>query len=635
MEGCPVAELYNWRTWWRTIRASAVKGFIPCAEVVRKGDDIRIQMPKGMWMCMTVMVMVVMADRLISRHGCGTIGPVMEEMYYDTAQPETSANPQNLWCWMEEHPSSTVFLVLGLPLSPRVTIIWLLLSKPVAYEALRMYFGTGMWWPVFLTPHALASWAVSSWMYLHILLMPLFVTVGLSRQIEEFRSWRDTYFTIIRSYEESHTVRFEDHFKAMCKVAWCGRWFSTGVLLFFADVFSHLISYGGNTPVVELILIVHFAAMGVEAVNSIIFLVMFDHHTAATIPHHHAPRTLHTGTGSSAYIITRLLGHGSFGKVYHALAGSREVAIKRIFCADITSINKAMNEVRSLMVLHHPNVVEYLNLYVEEAEKVESTPTPTPSSGAPSGSGWIFNGSVYLSEGATEPMTSSSSMPHTLPTTQDPDEVSVTEVAAVPAKPGFGDRVGSMGGYVCLVMEFCAHGDLETYAKGFKRPFKPGLLENWTRQIAHALSHLHERGIVHRDLKPRNILVGRDGIMKVADFGLARSNDESMHSEVGTLQFAAPELFDGGKSYTEAIDLFSFGCMLYSLVCRLPKAGSMGLKIKLKDASMTTDALNTELLDKGLHPTLANITATLLSEDPTLRPSAAVIYDRLKHHRAR
>src|ERR1700722_12245264 len=82
-----------------------------------------------------------------------------------------------------------------------------------------------------------------------------------------------------------------------------------------------------------------------------------------------------------------------------------------------------------------------------------------------------------------------------------------------------------------------------------------------------ALGQAHERGIVHRDVKPGNILVATGGEVKVVDFGVAKSLDETtdltvLGSFIGTATYASPEQFMGGRIGPES-DLYSLGCVLY------------------------------------------------------------------------
>ena len=87
------------------------------------------------------------------------------------------------------------------------------------------------------------------------------------------------------------------------------------------------------------------------------------------------------------------------------------------------------------------------------------------------------------------------------------------------------------------------------------------------KQVARALAYAHEEGVVHRDLKPENVLVTKDGIAKVGDWGLSqRTEDESGLTKtgliVGTPDYLAPERIDRAKT-TPASDLYALGCMLF------------------------------------------------------------------------
>jgi len=91
----------------------------------------------------------------------------------------------------------------------------------------------------------------------------------------------------------------------------------------------------------------------------------------------------------------------------------------------------------------------------------------------------------------------------------------------------------------------------------------------FARQIGSALEYCHKNSVVHRDLKIENILISQTGNIKIIDFGLSNLYDPSNHlgTFCGSLYFAAPELLNA-KVYTgPEVDVWSFGVVLYVLVC--------------------------------------------------------------------
>jgi len=123
-----------------------------------------------------------------------------------------------------------------------------------------------------------------------------------------------------------------------------------------------------------------------------------------------------------------------------------------------------------------------------------------------------------------------------------------------------------------LVMEFVDGAPIAA-------PGTPRKLLDFAVQIADGLAAAHAAGIVHRDLKPGNILVTRDGRVKILDFGLAKTAPESTPardatltiaitdpgSTVGTIAYMSPEQARGEPNLTSQSDQFSFGLVLYEL----------------------------------------------------------------------
>lgn len=130
---------------------------------------------------------------------------------------------------------------------------------------------------------------------------------------------------------------------------------------------------------------------------------------------------------------------------------------------------------------------------------------------------------------------------------------------------------------VYLVFEYMEHdlaGLLD--AEGFKKQFRIDHLKCYMKQLLEGLLFLHRSNILHRDIKSANLLINNQGMLKLADFGLARpierrdaqiKNEKSMSSgskytnNVITLWYRPPELLLGAKHYGTAIDIWSAGCV--------------------------------------------------------------------------
>ncbi len=127
-----------------------------------------------------------------------------------------------------------------------------------------------------------------------------------------------------------------------------------------------------------------------------------------------------------------------------------------------------------------------------------------------------------------------------------------------------------------LVTEFMQGGELYFHLKR-NSYFKEKAVKFYTSQILLAIEYLHNNGYIYRDLKPENILIDKDGNVKLTDFGLSKMvlNDKSTTDTIcGTPEYLAPEIFRQ-QSYTKCVDWFSFGILLYEMIC-----GNFPFKLK-------------------------------------------------------
>ena len=125
-------------------------------------------------------------------------------------------------------------------------------------------------------------------------------------------------------------------------------------------------------------------------------------------------------------------------------------------------------------------------------------------------------------------------------------------------------------GRLYLVFEFLDK-DLKKYMESCSGLLSPALVKSYLFQCCRGLSYCHSRGVMHRDLKPQNLLVTRDGILKIADFGLARAYCPPIRPlthEVVTLWYRPPEILMGAQCYAPPMDVWAIGTIFVEMVTK-------------------------------------------------------------------
>ena len=199
--------------------------------------------------------------------------------------------------------------------------------------------------------------------------------------------------------------------------------------------------------------------------------------------------------------------------------------------------------------------------------------------------------------------------------------------------------VGREGDTYYIVMELVDGPSLgEMIASDGKLP-EPVAID-YAAQICNGLAYAHRQGLLHRDIKPANILITKDDVVKLSDFGIARAMSQQTMAMtrpgliMGSVYYLSPEQAQGLELH-ETSDLYSVGVVLYQMLTgNLPYTGDSPVTVALKHVSDPVPVIDPE--STGVSPALASIVNKLLQKQPDRRfQSASEVASALREARER
>uniref|UniRef100_A0AAQ5YKH3 non-specific serine/threonine protein kinase n=1 Tax=Amphiprion ocellaris TaxID=80972 RepID=A0AAQ5YKH3_AMPOC len=274
---------------------------------------------------------------------------------------------------------------------------------------------------------------------------------------------------------------------------------------------------------------------------------------------------------SSDFDSRKCLAKGGFGHVFAA----REKLVDKYYAVKIVRYKeKALREVTALGEISHDNIVRYYNCWIDDSEPEWDNATDTYSSS----------------------QSSSDSSPK----------------------------------YLYIKMELC---DTKTLKDWINKKNEESLQETKRRaeslhlaqQIVSGVECIHSKKIIHRDLKPANIMFGKDGKVKIGDFGLAtaETDDDNVKlmdrtDRAGTRSYMAPEQVRY-KGYGRKVDIFALGLIYFELLWKLSSGHERGKVLINARNRMLPEEFSPKF------PQENQIILSMLSEKPENRPEASVL----------
>ncbi|WP_333770877.1 Stk1 family PASTA domain-containing Ser/Thr kinase [Streptomyces sp. IBSBF 2435] len=183
---------------------------------------------------------------------------------------------------------------------------------------------------------------------------------------------------------------------------------------------------------------------------------------------------------------------------------------------------------------------------------------------------------------------------------------------------------GTDGTYVYLAMEYVAGCTLRDVLRE-RGALSPRTALDILEPVLAALGAAHRAGLVHRDMKPENVLIGDDGRVKVADFGLVRTVDTQTSVSgalLGTVSYLAPEQIGHG-TVDQRTDVYACGVMLYEMLTGAkPYSGDTPMQVIMQ--RLNEDVPPPSAAVPGVAPGLDALVARTTSREPAGRPADAV-----------
>ncbi|KAK6857148.1 Serine/threonine-protein kinase nak1 [Apiospora arundinis] len=282
-----------------------------------------------------------------------------------------------------------------------------------------------------------------------------------------------------------------------------------------------------------------------------------------------------TGRPAPPYLLTELIGKGSYGRVYKATNRQKGGAVVAIKMVDIEAgdsenpgaadtLGDIQKEISTLKLLRDVGAAN-VNLVIDAFMVAQSM--------------WIVTD--YCAGGSVA-------------TLMKPFQASFTYAAVTAGKSG------------------------------------PRLEEKWIipilREVAEAVRWIHAHGVIHRDIKCANIFVTQEGGVQLGDFGVAamvQTKFDKRRTVIGTLHWMAPELFDSVVSYGPAVDIWAFGAVAYEMASGLPPNAMESHQARV-DPSQFGEFLNGHLprLEGSQYSDgLKDLVSFCLEKSPDKRPS--------------